>query len=100
MPENVNRQIKLGRRPVDYPVESDFNLVESPIPEPREGEVLVRAIWLSLDPYQRGRMRDAVSYATPVGLGEVMVGGVAGRIIQSRTPAFATGDIVEGPLGW
>lgn len=100
MTENVNRQITLASRPVDYPQESDFNLVESPIPEPREGEVLVQAIWLSLDPYMRGRMRDAQSYATPVELDQVMVGGVAGRVIKSRTPAFSSGDIVEGSLGW
>jgi len=100
MTTNVNRQITLASRPVDYPVESDFNLVESPIPEPQEGEVLVQAIWLSLDPYMRGRMRDVRSYATPVELDQVMVGGVAGRVIRSRTPALAEGDIVEGPLGW
>ena len=100
MTTNVNRQITLASRPVDYPVESDFNLVEAPIPEPQEGEVLVQAIWLSLDPYMRGRMRDVRSYATPVELDQVMVGGVAGRVIRSRTPALAEGDIVEGPLGW
>ena len=100
MANNVNRQIRLAARPVNYPQESDFSLVESPIPEPGEGEVLLQAIWLSLDPYQRGRMRDARSYATPVELGQVIVGGVAGRIIRSRTPAFSEGDVVEGSLGW
>ena len=93
MANDVNRQITLAAKPVNYPQESDFSLVESPIPEPGEGEVLLRTIWLSLDPYQRGRM-------TPAELGQVMVGGVAGRIIRSRTPAFSEGDIVEGPLGW
>lgn len=100
MPNNVNRQIKLVSRPVNYPMESDFSLVESPMPQPGEGEVLIQALWLSLDPYMRGRMRDERSYATPVELGQVMVGGVAGRIIQSRTPAFREGEIVEGSLGW
>lgn len=100
MPNNVNRQIKLVARPVNYPIESDFSLVESPLPQPGEGEVLIQALWLSLDPYMRGRMRDERSYATPVGLGQVMVGGVAGRIVQSRTPAFREGEIVEGSLGW
>ena len=93
MANDVNRQIRLAAKPVNYPQESDFSLVESPIPEPGEGEVLLQTIWLSLDPYQRGRM-------TPAELGQVMVGGVAGRIIRSRTPAFSEGDIVEGPLGW
>ena len=100
MANDVNRQIRLAARPVNYPQESDFSIVESPIPEPREGEVLVQTIWLSLDPYQRGRMRDVQSYATTVELGQVIVGGVAGRIIRSRTPAFREGDIVEGSLGW
>ena len=100
MPNTVNRQVKLASRPINAPTESDFNLVESPLPQPGEGEVLVRVLWLSLDPYMRGRMRDERSYATPVELGQVMVGGVAGRIIQSRTPAFSEGEIVEGPLGW
>ena len=100
MPNNVNRQIKLAARPVNYPRESDFSLVESPLPQPGEGEVLIQALWLSLDPYMRGRMRDERSYATPMELGQVMVGGVAGRIIQSRTPAFSEGEIVEGSLGW
>ena len=100
MANTVNRQIKLASRPVNYPMESDFSLVEPPLPQPREGEVLVQALWLSLDPYMRGRMRAERSYATPVELGQVMVGGVAGRIIQSRTPAFGEGEIVEGPLGW
>ena len=100
MADTVNRQIRLASRPVNYPLESDFSLVESPLPQPQEGEVLVQALWLSLDPYMRGRMRAERSYTTPVELGQVMVGGVAGRIIQSRTPAFSEGDIVEGPLGW
>jgi NADPH-dependent curcumin reductase CurA len=60
----------------------------------------VRAIWLSLDPYMRGRMRETWSYTPFVRLGEVMVGGVVGRVIESRTPALSVGDIVEGPLGW
>ena len=100
MANDVNRQIRLAARPMNYPQESDFSLVESPIPDPGQGEVLFQAIWLSLDPYQRGRMRDAKSYAASLELGQVIVGGVAGRIIRSRTPAFSEGDIVEGSLGW
>ena len=100
MSNTVNRQIKLASRPVNYPMESDFSLVESPLPQPREGEVLVQALWLSLDPYMRGRMRTGRPNVTPLELGQVMVGGVAGRIIQSRSPAFSEGEIIEGPLGW
>ena len=100
MSTEINHQITLAVRPDGYPNESDFKQVESPVPQPGEGEVIVRAIWLSLDPYQRGRMRDAQSYATPVALGEVVVGGIVGRVVKTRTPAFAVGDIVEGSLGW
>ena len=100
MTSNVNRQITLAERPVGHPTQSDFRLVESSAPQPGEGEVLIRAVWLSLDPYQRGRMRGGVSYAAALELGEVITGGVVGRVIESRTPAFNVGDIVEGPLGW
>ena len=100
MTSNINRQITLAARPVGYPALSDFRSVESPMPNPIEGEFLVRALWLSLDPYQRGRMRGGVSYAAPLEMGEVITGGVVGRVIESRGPAFEVGDIVEGPLGW
>ena len=100
MTDNVNRQIKLAARSANFPRESDFNLVESPVPKPDEGELLVSAMWLSLDPYQRGRMRATHPYATPMELGQVIVGGVVGRVVESRTPAFAVGEVVEGPLGW
>ena len=100
MPNTLNRQIQLSARPANYPKESDFDLVESPVPEPREGEVLVQALWLSLDPYQRGRMRANHPYATPMELGQVIVGGVVGKIVRSRTPAFTVGEVIEGPLGW
>jgi NADPH-dependent curcumin reductase CurA len=70
------------------------------VPEPRHGEVLVRVKYLSLDPYQRGRMRDAASYAAPVGLGEVMTGGIVGEVVRSEHAGFEVGDIVEDRLGW
>ncbi|RMF91644.1 MAG: NADP-dependent oxidoreductase [Nitrospinota bacterium] len=100
MPADVNRQIILAARPVGYPKESDFQLVETPIPQPQHGEVLVKTLWLSLDPYQRGRMSAARSYAPSLEIGEVIVGGVVGRVIASQNPRFAIGDIVEGRLGW
>jgi len=95
-----NRKIVLAARPSGLPRESDFRLVEEPLPEPGAGQVLVRGVYLSLDPYMRGRMNDAPSYAPPVALDEVMVGGVVGEVMRSEDAAFAAGDVVEGPLGW
>ena len=100
MTSSMNRRIILAARPVGEPKESDFELVDGPIPQPHEGEVLVAVSWLSLDPYQRGRMRDAKSYAEPVAVGAVMEGGTVGRVTASRSPAFAIGDVVQGSLGW
>ena len=80
--------------------ESNFNVVETPIPKPNHGELLIRSHWLSLDPYMRGRMSDAKSYATPVQIGGVMVGGAVGEVVESNNPKFKAGDFVVGPLGW
>ena len=97
---NINRQITLASRPVGYPKLSDFKLVESPIPVPKEGQILVRTLYLSLDPYQRGRMSDAPSYAKPVQIGEVMIGEIVGKVIESHHPEFKEGEIIAGYLGW
>jgi NADPH-dependent curcumin reductase CurA len=97
---HVNRQVTLAARPVGFPEESDFALVESPLPEPGPGEVLVRAQYLSVDPYQRGRMSEARSYAKPVQLGEVMTAQAAGDVVESQDSRFAPGDRVVGQLGW
>jgi hypothetical protein len=97
---NINRQITLASRPVGYPKLSDFKLVESPIPVPQEGEILVCTLYLSLDPYQRGRMSDAPSYAKPVQIGEVMIGEIVGKVIESHHPEFKEGEIIAGFLGW
>ena len=78
----------------------DFDIVETPVPEPGEGQVLVRARFLSLDPYMRGRMADVKSYAKPVALGAVMEGQTAGEVVASRHPGFAPGDTVLGGFGW
>src|SRR5215467_11185700 len=94
------RRVVLVNRPPGEPAESDFRIEEVAMPEPRHGEVLVKVAYLSLDPYQRGRMRDAASYAAPVGLGEVMTGGTVGEVVKSSNPRFAVGDIVEDRLGW
>jgi NADPH-dependent curcumin reductase CurA len=81
-------------------VESDFELVETDPPAPRDGQVLVKVRFLSLDPYMRGRMDDARSYAPSQELGQVMVGGTAGEVVESRHPAFQAGDAVVGMGGW
>ncbi|MBL8490056.1 MAG: NADP-dependent oxidoreductase [Rhodocyclaceae bacterium] len=95
-----NLQMVLASRPTAWVEEANFRLQEAPIPEPGEGQVLVRNRWLSLDPYMRGRMSDAKSYAKPVEIGEVMVGGTAGEVVVSRHPGFAPGDAVTASLGW
>ncbi len=100
MSTDVNRRILLAARPVGEPKDTDFRLVEEPVPAPGPGQLLLRTLWLSLDPYMRGRMSDAKSYATPVEIGEVMVGGAVGRVVASNHPGFAPGDIVEGRTGW
>ncbi len=82
------------------PKETDFRLIESPMPHPGAGEALVRALYLSVDPYMRGRMTGKTTYARGVQPGEVMVGGVVGEVVESNDPRFASGDIVEGMLGW
>ena len=95
-----NRQITLAARPAGFPSESDFKLVASDISKPAAGECLVQGLFLSVDPYMRGRLRDAASYAAPAQIGEVMMGGVVGRVVESHAAEFQKGDIVEGNLGW
>src|SRR6059036_3510438 len=96
----LNRQVLLRSRPTGEPRVSDFELVESPVPAPGEGELLCRTIYLSLDPYMRGRMNDVKSYAQPVELGKPMVGGAVSEVIASNHTAFPTGSFVVGPTGW
>ena len=95
-----NRQITLAARPEGWPKLSDFQLVETDLPQPQEGEVLVRTLYLSVDPYMRGRMNARKSYAAPVELGDVMVGEIVGRVETSRSNDFQPGDVVAGMLGW
>ncbi|TMZ49299.1 NADP-dependent oxidoreductase, partial [Klebsiella pneumoniae] len=100
MTSPINRQICLVRRPKGMPDESCFQMTEEAIPEPREEEVLVRTLYLSVDPYMRGRMNEGKSYVPPFPLDEVIVGGVVGEVVRSRHPDFAKGDFVVGQLGW
>lgn len=96
----INRQITLASRPVGAPTPENFRLVEAAIPELHEGEVLLRNLYLSLDPYMRGRMSDGPSYAQPVAIGEVMGGGTVARVVASRHTDYAQGDLVLAFGGW
>jgi NADPH-dependent curcumin reductase CurA len=98
--DNTNRQVLLKRRPTGAPTVGDFEIVDGPIPDPAEDEVLVRGIYLSLDPYMRGRMSAARSYARPVEIGAVMEGRVVGCVVRSRAARFRDGDYVLGGYGW
>ncbi len=96
---DINHQIKLAARPVGLPKRSDWQFTETPLPEPRDGEVLARVLYLSLDPAMRGWMNEGKSYIAPVGIGEVMRAGAVGKVMASRHPGFAAGDHVSGLLG-
>ena len=99
MPD-INLRVLLRSRPVGEPRPTDFEVVESPIPNPGNAEILCRTIYLSLDPYMRGRMNDVKSYAPSVAIGQPMVGGTVGQVVQSNNPSFAEGEYVAGYDGW
>jgi NADPH-dependent curcumin reductase CurA len=96
----TNARILLARRPQGAPVPEDFRIEQAALPAPGEGEVLLRHRFLSLDPYQRGRMDDAKSYAKPVAIGGVMECAAVGQVAASRDPRFREGDWVLGGFGW
>src|SRR5450432_1044857 len=96
----MNKQVLLASRPQSAVAEDNFRIVETPMPAPAEGQVLVRNVWLSLDPYMRGRMNDVKSYVPPVQISEVMVGQTVGEVVESKDPAFVPGDHVLTPFGW
>jgi len=98
--EGVSREIRLAARPQGVPDEALFELVETSIPEPREGQLVVRNAYFSVDPYMRPRMNDVRSYVAPFTLGEAMTGGAVGRVVASRNDRFAEGDWVMHGLGW
>jgi NADPH-dependent curcumin reductase CurA len=102
MPQNtqVNRRIVLSARPKGALALQDFRLEDISIPAPKEGQLLLRTVYLSLDPYMRGRMNEGPSYAPPIALGEVIVGGTINRVITSQHSAFREGDLVLGNTGW
>ena len=96
----INKQFLLASRPEGEPSAANFKLVETPVPELTDGQVLVKNHYMSLDPYMRGRMNDGKSYAVPQALGEVMGGGTVGEVVASKNPAFKVGDKVVGMGGW
>jgi len=95
-----NRSIVLNARPHGAPTAATFNLKDGALPVPQAGQLLLRTLYLSLDPYMRGRISDAPSYAAPVALGAVMVGATVARVVSSLNPGFAPGDLVLGSSGW
>jgi NADPH-dependent curcumin reductase len=95
-----NQRIVLASRPEGWVNEANFRLEKAPLPAPQDGEILVKNLWLSLDPYMRGRMSEQKSYVKGVDLGEVMVGQTAGEVVESKNPAFKKGDHVLTQLGW
>lgn len=100
MSSRKNRRIVLASRPTGEPMDDNFRLEETDIPAPREGEVLLRIIYLSLDPYMRGRMNAGPSYAPPVEVGQVMTGGTVSEVMESKAPELRAGDLVVGNTGW
>ena len=100
MSELTNRRIVLASRPSGAPEASNFRLVTAAVPAPPEGRMLLRTLYLSLEPYMRGRMSDAPSYAPPVEVGAEMVGGTVSRVVESHLPGFAAGDLVLSQNGW
>jgi len=100
MPAMKNKQIRLASRPTGMPAMDNFATLEAEVPEPKDGEVLLRTRYLSVDPYMRGRMSDRKSYVPPFAVNEVMNGGVVGEVIESRSAALKPGDIVIGQLPW
>ncbi|RBO96625.1 NADP-dependent oxidoreductase [Nocardia puris] len=93
-------QVRLANRPIGEPSDSDFEFVTVELPEPGPGQLLVRTVYLSLDPYMRGRMSTAKSYAAPLELGDVIVGGTVSEVVRSESPDYAAGDVVLGYPGW
>ncbi|MEQ8818389.1 MAG: NADP-dependent oxidoreductase [Thalassobaculum sp.] len=93
-------QVRFAKRPTGEPTAETFDIGEVELPALADGQILVRIIWLTLDPYMRGRMDDKRSYAQPQGIGEVMQGGTVGQVVETRNPKFAEGDFVLGMFGW
>ena len=100
MPQPDSVQIVLASRPEGRPSPANFRLEHAPIPTISDGQVLLKVLYLSLDPYMRGRMSAAKSYSAPVEIGQVMEGGTVAEVLESRDPGFNVGDIVLSHSGW
>jgi NADPH-dependent curcumin reductase len=98
--ESIRRSIVLKRRPTGSPSREDFDILEDAIPSPGPGEVVTRTIWLSIDPYMRGRLREQQTYAVAIQVGEVMTGETVGEVIASADSNFVAGEVVVGARGW
>jgi NADPH-dependent curcumin reductase CurA len=98
--DGLRRSVVLKRRPSGEPVKADFDIREDAIPHPQAGEVVTRTIWLSIDPYMRGRLREEQTYAVAVQIGEVITGETVGEVVASADPDFQPGDLVVGARGW
>ena len=96
----INQRIVMNSRPIGKPIVDNFRIEELPPSVPNDGQLLLKTLFLSLDPYMRGRMGDTASYAAPINVGQTMVGGTVSRVIASRHPAFQNGDLVVGMSGW
>ena len=94
------REVHLVARPEGWPKPEDFAIVEAELPPPGDGEVLIRNLFMSVDPYMRGRMNDVKSYVPPFKLNQAMTGGAVGEVVESRDPALEPGDVVLHDLGW
>ncbi len=97
---DTSREIRLASRPEGRPTDANFELADVPVPEPGDGQALVRNSYLSVDPYMRGRMRDTKSYVPPFAVGEVMDGGAVGQVVKSNHPELGEGDWVQSMNGW
>ncbi|HJX82761.1 MAG TPA: NADP-dependent oxidoreductase, partial [Candidatus Angelobacter sp.] len=95
----INHQFRLAARPVGMPKPTDWNYTEEPVRDLADGELLVKVLYISLDPAMRGWMNEGRSYIAPVGIGEVMRAGGAGRVVESKNSGFAVGDLVTGMFG-
>jgi NADPH-dependent curcumin reductase CurA len=98
--EQTNRVIELAERPQGVPTKNTFRFNDIAVPEPKEKEVLLKSIYVSVDPYMRGRMRDVKSYVEPFAVDEPITGGIVAEVLESNNKAFSAGDIVQGQLEW
>ena len=100
IPPMQNKEIRFASRPVGMATLENFQFVEAETPQPKDGEVLVRTLYISVDPYLRGRMREGRSYVPAFGVGQVIESAAVSQVVKSRSPKFQPGDMVTGILGW